>query len=281
MNLAGFIEHAAPLLPPDRFPNPRQTIRHLLQSSLSMNAMQVHLNAQEDLDPVKLEELAQSLDDLVAGRPLAYVLGSVSFLEWEFAIDERAFIPRPETEALVAMVREKRNMAPSNKLILDLCCGSGVMGLGLALSFPQSQLILAELDPNALEVARSNTQRHQVDDRTQLVRSNLWQNLKALKDIDVLLCNPPYVAGNERVGSEVLEHEPHLALFSDDSGMQHVKSVLMECEEHLAQGALAAFELGHLHREALTPWLETHSWKGQFEWAQDPFGVPRFLLYQV
>jgi release factor glutamine methyltransferase len=280
MKLNAAIEKTAERLPEELYPHPMQTIRHLVQHRLGINQMEIFLRPDQRLSGDQISELWKSVTRLVNGEPLAYVLGETSFLEWDFFCDARAFIPRPETEDLTAKTREKVKLIRTPDHILDMCCGSGVMGLSLALSFPDSQLLLADYSPEALEVSLKNTEKHQLGGRTRLIQSDLWENIPSDAAFDLMVCNPPYVAGDEYVDTLVLENEPHLALFSRDDGLFHVKKVLSRLDQHLKPHGLAAFELGHTHADRLTPWLNANSFQGRFYWEADPFGVRRFLFYQ-
>ncbi|PIE01514.1 MAG: protein-(glutamine-N5) methyltransferase, release factor-specific [Acidobacteria bacterium] len=281
MTLTEFIQHWSRQLPGEHFPHPRQTIRHLILHFTGLSQLEMHLKPERELSQQELRDLNRAAQALKNGKPLAYILGEISFLEWDFKSDSRSFIPRPETEALCAMVRERiRIQQISTDFILDMCCGSGVMGLSLALSFKKSHLVLADLSEKALCLARENTVRHHLRERVELVHSNLWEQIPPDRTFDILLCNPPYVAGCEHVDRQVLSYEPHMALYSEDRGLAHVKTILSQLDEHLRPRALAAFELGHCHSTLLQPWLDARRFEGNFTWEKDPFGVERFLFYR-
>lgn len=279
MNLGHFIKEASCALPSDHYPNPRQTIRMVVQSLMGLSHIEIHLMPEKILSPEQLSLLSSAVMQLKNGQPLAYVLKEISFLEWDFISDSRAFIPRPETEALVSMVRERTGKSTPIMSILDMCCGSGVMGLSLALSFPQARAVLIDISQDALQLTMENVMRHELGSRVTVIQSDLWGDVPKDLTFDLIVCNPPYVAGTDHVENMVLEFEPHVALFSHDSGMGHVKNMLMQLDHFLAPGGLAAFELGHFHADALDPWLKAQGCEGTFSWEKDPFGVKRFLFY--
>ncbi len=228
--------------------------------------------------PAALDErLATDLAHLEQGRPLAWLYGFQPFLDWDFRCDARALIPRPETEALVGRVAERLRDRPP-RAILDLCCGSGVMGLSLALCFPAATVALTDLSPAALELCRENIADHQLDARAQCHLGDLWGALPPGR-YDLIVANPPYVAAEDHVDALVLDHEPHLALFSDDHGMDHIKRILARLDDFLEPGGSAAFELGHHHHTTLAPFLAQRPDRDRFRFDQDPFGVSRYLFY--
>ena len=224
------------------------------------------------------EQLRTDLRQLAAGRPPAYILGTHPFLDWEFIIDERALIPRPETEDLCRLVLERYQTRPEPARILDLCCGSGVLGLSLALSFPHARVLVTDLCPEALALCGENIRRFRLASRVTSARGDLWAAVPAGERFDLIVANPPYVAQTDQVQDQVLDFEPHQALFSGDGGSAHIKAILKALPTHLAPGGLAAFELGHHHRRTLAPFLRRLPDPTFFRWQSDLFHIPRFLF---
>jgi len=280
MTITRFLETKAKDLPRDSFPHPRQTIRHLIESLTGLSQIAIHLNPDKKLLPKEQQLLETAVSSLKRGVPLAYVLSEVSFLEWTFKIDKRAFIPRPETEALCAMVRECVPSSGQPQSILDMCCGSGIMGLSMALSFPDANLVLADISKEALSLAKENTLSQKLESRVSLIHTDLWADIPSKLKFDLMVCNPPYVADDEHVDAQVLEYEPKIALFSEENGLQHTKILMSRLDGFLNPGGLAAFELGHHHADTFDPWIKAQKWHGSFTWEKDPFGVPRFLFYR-
>lgn len=252
----------------------RQLLAHRLGTVEALLLAHPDRSLPEDLD----ERLALDLEHLEQGRPLAWLYGSQPFMDWSFRCDARALIPRPETEALVARVAERRRARPPHA-ILDLCCGSGVMGLTLALCFPAARADLTDLSPEALALCEENIALHHLDQRASCHQGDLWDALPDGARYDLIVANPPYVAHSDTVDPQVLAHEPHLALFSEDSGMAHIKRILDRLHEFLEPEGTAAFELGHYHEQALGPYLAQRSDSARFHFDQDPFGVSRYLFY--
>jgi len=276
--LRTFIEQAAPGLEVE-YPSARRLLRQLAAFRLQTSEGLLLAHPEHRLSQAQLERLNLDAQHLMEGRPLAWLYGFVPFLNWEFLSDERALTPRPETEALVEMVvaQYKDQQAPVR--ILDLCCGSGVMGLALALSFPNAQVHLTDLCPKALSLCGENVAKHGLQARTQLFEGNLWQALPTHETYDLIVANPPYVAHDDTVEAGVVAHEPHLALFSEDRGMDHIKRILTHLPEHLNAPCRAAFELGHEHHQQLASWLAKRGDGARFRFEEDPFGVPRYLFY--
>lgn len=274
MTLQEFLNQYAPRLEPlDHVRAPKRVLRQLAAHLMDLNESQIFMYPERDVTLV-LAKLEQHISEMEEGRPLAHIFGSQPFLNWDFFCDRRALIPRPETEALCEQVIEACDPPP--RMILDLCTGSGVLGLALALTFPEASVDLSDLSQEALDLARENANRHKLAPRVNFFLSDLFKDMPGTR-YDLIVCNPPYVAHTDEVGQSVLDYEPHMALYSDDDGLADVKTILLQLPERLTPGGYAAFELGHRHEETLSPWLTEHL--GQFEWrfTEDPFGVPRYL----
>ncbi len=227
--------------------------------------------------PAELQQrLAEAAAAALAGKPWAYVFGSLPFLDHEFKVDNRALIPRPETEWLVdALIRAHRSHPP--RRILDLCCGSGCIGLSLAAAFPESETVLTDVSREALALTAENAAALGLSERVACYAGDLWAALPDETPFDLITANPPYVGREEVLDASVVDHEPHVALFSDDGGMDHIKRILNDLARYMNPGGCAAFELSHLHRQSLATFLEQKFNRDDYNWELDASGVARFL----
>lgn len=277
MTIAEFLADAPA---PKDVRDPRRYWRRILAHRIGCRESMVLAAPDSVLEREVLSQLNQDMDDVRAGKPEAYLLGHIPFLDWEFTIDERALIPRPETEALMDLVFERLKSAPPAH-VLDLCCGSGIMGLSAALRFPEASVTLTDLCDQALALAAENRDRHGLEERVTLHQGDLWHALPdPLQRFDLIVANPPYVGRDEPLGPGVAEWEPETALYSENQGMAHIQAILAQLSQRLNPGGMAAFELGHQHHHKLSPRLSDNALPGSFEWARDPFNVPRYLIYQ-
>ncbi len=258
---------------------PGRTLSRLLAFRIGIPEATVLAERERILSKQVVAGVMKDIADLEAGKPEAYIFGDIPFLDWDFLIDGRAMIPRPETEALCRTIIDGYDGLPQPGNILDLCCGSGVLGLCLALAFEDAHACLTDCSPEALALCSQNVVRHHLTTRVSLRVGDLWAAVPPGKCYDLIVANPPYVAVGEEVQHSVLDYEPHQALFSDDEGMAHIKNILRLLPDRLLPGGRAAFELGHRHQERLSPWLEHRFPTKPFRWERDPFGVPRYLFY--
>lgn len=273
MNIGQFIAHQQARL--DHLPRASRLLRQLVATRLNVAETHVWAHPDRPLPPAVLQRLVQDCDALADGQPLAYVFGETPFLSWTFATDARALAPRPETEALAEYVITRCQATPP-RTIIDLCTGSGVLGLALALAFPQAQVLLTDISPMALALAAENTARHQLQDRVSLHRGNLWDAVPANHTFDLIVANPPYVACDDPVETTVTCHEPQLALYSGANGLDHLHRILQRLPQFANPGATVGFEMGHRHHQQLQE--PQHLVNGHWHWVNDPFDVPRYLI---
>lgn len=169
------------------------------------------------------EDKCQNADDFFnvctkvnGGYPLQYALQSADFLGHNFYVDERVLIPRGESEELVVIMNniiKEDNLV--NPLVADICTGSGVIGLSLKRSNPNATIYLSDISSDALSVADINRKNLKLEAHL-LHGSSLEPLINNGIKVDYLVANPPYVNTSDEVGDNVIKHEPHLALFSDD-----------------------------------------------------------------
>lgn len=178
--------------------------------------------------------------------PAPYITGESWFAGYPFAVDERVLIPRSPLAELI-----EQRFAPWLKddresyRILDLCTGSGCIGIASALYMPEAEVVISDISDDALDVASTNVQRHEVHDRVQIVQSDLFAAL-AGECFDVIVSNPPYVDAHDMSTLPAeFDHEPRLALEAGDDGLDLVCVMLREAVDHLNEGGLLIVEVGN------------------------------------
>jgi len=235
------INGGAPYLEKRGVADARRNMEHLLADALGCNRMQLYTQFDRPLDEDVLVPLRESLKKRGEGIPLQHLLGTVPFHGRDFICDGRGLIPRPETEELVEMILKK---LPAGSLdILDMGCGSGVLGLSLAAERPESSVTLADISEDALALTRENAEKLSIQNIT-LVRSDLFETIPGT--FDLIAANLPYVPSGEAETMErELAHDPALALFSGPDGMDLLRKFIPESVNFLKPGGVIALEIGH------------------------------------
>jgi ribosomal protein L3 glutamine methyltransferase len=176
-------------------------------------------------------------------KPAAYLTGEAWFAGLAFEVDARVLIPRsPIAEMIENHFRPWLRAEP--RRILDLCAGSGCIGIACAMAFPEAQVDAVEVDARALKVLGRNIARHHVQDRVAAVRSDLFAAVKG-RAYDLIVSNPPYIpTARWRGMPKEYHHEPRLALEAGRDGMDLVARILREAPAHLADAGLLVCEVG-------------------------------------
>jgi ribosomal protein L3 glutamine methyltransferase len=175
--------------------------------------------------------------------PIAYLVKQAWFAGLPFYVDERVLIPRSPIAELILHQYEPLISTPPAR-VLDLCTGSGCIGLATALVFPSAQVDLADISGEALKVAQINISRHAVQDRVNTVESDLFGGLQGTYDL--IVSNPPYVSADEVAALPTeYHHEPELGLLSDDDGLAIPLRILREAPAYLSEQGMLIVELGY------------------------------------
>ena len=216
----------------------------------------------EELDEVPTTTMMASLDAMLVrrlnGEPLQYVMARWAFRHLDLFVDRRVLIPRPETELIVDLVLDLLNTIDRPARVVDLGTGSGAIGLAIAAeSYPQEvEVWLTDMSNDALDVARANVATlGRLGSRVKIAHGSWWSALPSqlAGSIDVAVCNPPYIAvGDPEVATDVVEWEPHSALFSDDDGLADIRVVLADAKRWLRVGGSLLFEIGYRQATAVT-----------------------------
>jgi release factor glutamine methyltransferase len=181
---------------------------------------------------------------VMAGEPLAYVIGWVDFLGAKIWLDSRPLIPRPETEYWVDIaiktLKEGKTLplgiGSRSLKILDLCAGSGCIGVAVAKSLPNARVDFSEIDKDNLPTIKKNLKENDISaERCQMVHSDLFRDLSG--PYDIILSNPPYIDESlNRTTESVKKHEPYVALFGGQDGFEIIERIIKEAPSHLTTG---------------------------------------------
>jgi ribosomal protein L3 glutamine methyltransferase len=175
-------------------------------------------------------------------RPMAYICQRMWFAGHEFYVDERVLIPRSHLGEWIDDRFEPWIDADSVRAILDLCTGSGCIGVALAFAFPDAQIVASDVSTDALQVAQTNVQRHRLEGRIELVRGNLFDQLKGRR-FDLIVSNPPYVdqPAMQELPAEY-HHEPDIALDGGADGLALINRILLDADRFLTDTGVLVLE---------------------------------------
>ena len=228
-------------------------------------------------------QLEKRVDDLVKrrleGEPVAYIIGEWEFYGLPLDISREVLVPRMDTELLAERAILAARAAGEGARVLDLCCGSGCVGLAVAANAPDCRVTLADLSEGALRVTKLNIRRNELSARAVCVRADAMEPPSlTLGDFDVIACNPPYIPTGDIDGLDVTvrDYEPREALDGGVDGLDFYRAITAHWGRALRKGGRLIFEVG-IHQAPQVEMLMAQNGFEQIETFQDTGGIWRVV----
>ena len=215
----------------------------ICEQHLDYKRIDVSLKSETLISPKTFEYFETIISRLLTYEPIQYILGTTSFFGLEFKVDSNVLIPRPETEELVAWILKQTDSSQSLK-ILDIGTGSGCIAISLVKHLPNVEIYALDVSPKALEIAEFNAQQNAV--KLNMIKANVLDLKPTDLSFDLIVSNPPYVREieKERMAPNVLEHEPHLALFvENDNPLVFYRAIVELGKQTLKKQGQLYFEI--------------------------------------
>ena len=252
----------------------RREAEEVIADVLGIKRLDLYLQFDRPLSQNELPTLRLAIQRRSCREPAAYISGRVFFAGMQLSVTPDVLIPRPETEILVEKISQTfQTMSLANKVLWDVCCGSGCIGLALKHRFPELHVILSDLSPEALKIARQNATLC----GAMFKQGDLFAPFYDMK-CDFLVCNPPYVTATEyaTLAPEVRDWEPKMALISGKNGYAFYTRIAQELKNHLNPDGLAWLELGTGQGPHVQALFTAEGWRCHYE--QDWSGHDRFFF---
>ena len=224
--------------------------------------------------------MSEAVTRVMAGEPLAYVLGQWDFYGMTLTVDKNVLIPRDDTCAVTAMAIKQALFLDATPRILDLCTGSGCIGLAIAHRVKDAKVTLADISKDALAIAKKNIAGQKLSGRvTAIAADALGEPSAFLGKFDMIVSNPPYITTEEMLSLDhsVKDFEPHLALHGGDDGLEFYRSIAKNYKKALKPGGYLCFEFGINQGDAVCAILEENKYT-ILERTSDYNGVERAVL---
>lgn len=227
----------------------------LLEHVLGCNYMYMLTHGEEEVSADKEQEYKKLIARRCGHYPLQYMLGYAHFMDYTFYVDAHVLIPRNDTEILVETANAiLENRKDAGIRVLDLCCGSGCIGISLKLYVKGLILTLSDVSKEALAVAKRNLEKYSLE--AELICANLFDDITEKQDM--IVCNPPYIESRiiDTLMPEVREHEPMLALDGGDDGLDFYREITGQAAKYLKEGGWLIFEIGYNQGKAVSELME-------------------------
>jgi release factor glutamine methyltransferase len=256
----------------------RRDAETLLAHLLGRDRAWLLAHPEAELDPSRLETFRDLAVRRAAHEPLQHLTGTQEFYGLALHVTRDTLIPRPETELLVEAVLDWAAHQKTVLRILDVGTGTGAIALALATHLPTAEIVATDLSPSALETAQGNADRLGLAHRIRFLASDLLTELDPETRFDAIVSNPPYIPTGDAptLQPEVVDYEPHTALFAGSDGLELYRRLIPEAHTALRSNGQLALEFGFGQHDSLRELL--HSGWQNIRFLDDYAQIPRIAL---
>lgn len=263
-------------------PYASQLARHLICHYSGKTHAQFLQDREQYASQAICDQIDSALQRLLRDEPLAYILGEWSFYGLDLYVDNHVLIPRDDTCALAELAMKKARYLDQDPRILDLCTGSGCIGLAIAHRIKDARVTLGDISPEALAVAKKNVARLKLGGRVSCLRVDALQPAPSfLGKFHMIVSNPPYITTEEmqQLDASVRAYEPHLALHGGEDGLVFYRAIVENFTAALRPGGYLCFEFGEGQGDDICRILEEYGYT-VLERVQDFNNTERAVLAQ-
>ena len=229
--------------------------------------------------PEREAQVRRLVERRMAGEPVAYLIGEWEFYGLPLDISQDVLIPRADTEVLAEQAIAYIQTLGECR-VLDLCAGSGCVGLAIASQAPQARVVLGEIDDSALKICRQNIRRNSLSARVMPIQMDAREKpARSLGEFQCIVSNPPYIPTGDIAGLEasVRDYEPYMALDGGADGMDFYRSIAEQWKEALTPGGRIYFEVGIGQADAVLRLMRSQGF-GDLQIIKDHHKIPRVVL---
>ncbi len=274
MTLAQLLARAQARLSAAQSDEPEANSQWLLAYVLGVTRTWVLANSSFEISAKDQQQFEKLLARKEQGEPLSHIVGVQPFCGLDIIVSPDVLTPRPETEDLVQQVAAHFEHK-GRYTFLDMCTGSGCIAVALAVKFPNARVLAVDISQAALQIAQQNIRKHKVEQRVQLLQSNLWEEV--MGTFDLIIANPPYIPTQNLANlTREVQHEPRLALDGGADGYDVTRPLCQAADSFLNPGGLLALELDDGQAWPLARGLSEIGWQAQVK--KDIFNVERFVF---
>ena len=250
--------------------------RVLLEFILKIDRNEIIKEQGQEVKKEDEKEYRQAIEKIKKGMPLQYITNKQEFMKLEFYVDENVLIPQPDTEILVEEVIKIIKKENKEK-ILDMCTGSGCIGVSLAYYIKNTKITMGDISRNAIEIAKKNAVINNVIERTKFVETDLFKNVN--EKFDIIVSNPPYIETRViKTLSKQVKNEPIIALDGGEDGLVFYRKLIDESPQFLNDNGYLCMEIGYNQKEKVIELVKKVGVFSKIESIKDLLGNDRVII---
>lgn len=244
--------------------NAEFTAREIVAAATDRTVSQLVADFQLTIFQRDIKRVNEMVERHLKGEPLAYILGQWEFYGLSLTVTPDVLIPRDDTEAVCDLAIHQVKLGVQNPRVLDLCTGTGCIGLAIASKVKDARVTLGEISPEALRIAKKNTQDNHLSGRVSCISLDVRQPApKYLGKYDLIVSNPPYIRTSviQELQEEVRLHDPFIALDGKEDGLYFYREIIKAGGGYLKPGGYLMFEIGYDQGTEVASLMEKHGYR--------------------
>lgn len=278
MNIEQALDFGVKELKENKIDEPILKIRLLLTHILEVKKEYLIINSTQELKDEEIERLKKGVNRLLNNEPIQYIIGSQEFMGLKLLVNRNTLIPRCDTEILA---EEAINIIKKEKYskILDLCTGSGAIGISIAKEIKNCKVLLTDVSCKALKMAEKNCKLNKVTDKIDILQSDLFENLE--NQYDIIVSNPPYIKTKViNTLEKQVQKEPLLALDGGEDGLSVYRKIITDAHKYLNDNGYLCLEIGYDQKEEVISLIKNTNKYDNIYSTKDLSGNDRVVICQ-
>lgn len=248
MKIKELISYGKKLLKENEIQDSSIIANMLAEYILQMDRIKIIINEEKEIEEQEKTRYYLALIEIIQAMPIQYITNKQEFMKLEFYVDENVLIPQPDTEILVEEVINIAKKRKENIKILDICTGSGAIGISLAKNLDNAYITMSDISTQALQIAEQNSKKYIESSKTEFIKSNMFENIT--NKYDIIVSNPPYIKNTiiETLPKNV-QKEPLIALLGGEDGLDFYKILANQAHKFLNNDGYLCMEIGYDQKE--------------------------------
>ena len=250
--------------------------RLLLQFILNIDRNEIIINQEKEVEEENEKEFNLAIEKILCGLPLQYITNYQEFMRLKFYVNENVLIPQPDTEIVVEEVLKIAKKENKQK-ILDICTGSGCIGISLAYYLENVRITMSDISINAIEIAKKNAKNNNVLEKIEFIQSDMFENIK--EKFDIIVSNPPYIETSViKTLSKQVQNEPKIALDGGEDGLIYYRELINKATKFLNDNGYLCMEIGYDQKEKVIELAKKEEIFSKIESIKDLAGNDRVII---